>query len=253
MGPIPPAPPPRYILQVRPGPDLCTPLPSTRHTEVVYRDRGRERYISATLQHGPMQPTGQSCPPINCPPTSPTGQSCPSSCCLFSLPARSPKRPVPRHLPPLRIPLAPAPSHQGPPPANWRPSPSAHRAALPRPIAPVAQGGPRHHRRRPTPRGQWAGACIRWVVTWAPVGTEGLDRPPGSPCQCPTHPSNAPHPHHRPASIWARTVGPGSPLHRLTDHIWVIKRHATLSGARKCWWGTYLYGGGPCTAFLHTK
>ena len=182
MGPIPPAPPPRYISQVRPGPDLCTPLPSTRHTEVVYRDRGRERYISATLQHGPMQPTGQSCPPINCPPTSPTGQSCPSSCCLFSLPAI--------FLPssPLRTPLAPAPSHQGPPPANWRPSPSAHRAALPRPIAPVAQGGPRHHRRRPTPRGQWAGACIRWVVTWAPVGTEGMDRR-GHPAKGPCHQS----------------------------------------------------------------
>ena len=198
MGPIPPAPQPRYISQVRPGPDLCTPLPSTRHTEVVYRDRGRERYISATLQHGPMQPTGQSCPPVL--PAHPIRARPPRRLANLARraagfsrcppEARGPKRPVPRHLPPLplRIPLAPAPPHQGPPPANWRPSPSAHRAALPRPIAPVAQGGPRHHRRRPTPRGQWAGACIRWVVTWAPVGTEGLDRR-GHPAKGPCHQS----------------------------------------------------------------
>jgi hypothetical protein len=39
-------------------------------------------------------------------------------------------------------------------------------------------------------------------------------------------------------------------LHILTDHGWVIKRHATVNVSRKCWWGTFYYGGGPCTALL---
>ena len=150
MGPIPPAPQPRYISQVRPGPDLCTPLPSTRHTEVVYRDRGRERYISATLQHGPMQPTGQSCPPINCPPTSPTGQSCPSSCWLFSLPARGPKRPVPR---PTKAPRPP--TGVPPPPPTERPCPGPS-PRLPRAGRDTTAGGQRPGASGPAPAyGGW--------------------------------------------------------------------------------------------------
>ena len=245
-----------------PSPDLCTPLPSTRHTEVVYRDRGSSRDIY--LRRCSMGPCNQlvnrARPSHPCPPTSPTGQSCPSSCCLFSLPARSPKRPVPRHLPPLRIPPRPGPVPPRPP--------ARQLASLPlRPpsgLAPAHRPGCPGRAETPPPAANAPGPVGRRLCTVGGYLGTGRDReagPPGSPCQgplppvppCPTHPSNAPHPHHRPASIWARTVGPGSPLHRLTDHIWVIKRHATLSGARKCWWGTYLYGGGPCTAFLHTK
>ena len=189
MGPIPPAPQPRYISQVRPGPDLCTPLPSTRHTEVVDRDRGgREIYICdvAAWAHA----TNWSVVPAHQLPAHLANWPIVPVELLPFLAAR-PKPEAPRASPsssPSDPPRpGPAPPRR-PPPANWRPSPSAHRAALPRPIAPVAQGGPRHHRRRPTPRGQWAGACIRWVVTWAPVGTERLDRR-GHPAKGPCHQS----------------------------------------------------------------
>ena len=30
----------------------------------------------------------------------------------------------------------------------------------------------------------------------------------------------------------------------------MIKRHTTVNVSRKCWWGTFYYGGGPGTAFL---
>ena len=170
-----------------------------------------------------------------------------------------------------RCPPESSPSPSDPPrpgPAPPRAPPARQLASLPlRPpsgLAPAHRPGCPGRAETPPPAANAPGPVGRRLYTVGGYLGTGRDReagPPGSPCQgplppvppCPTHPSNAPHPHHRPASIWARTVGPGSPLHRLTDHIWVIKRHATLSGARKCWWGTYLYRGGPCTAFLHTK
>jgi len=261
MGPIPPAPQPRYISQVRPGPDLCTPLPSARHTEVVYRDRGgREIYICdvAAWAHA----TNWSIVPAHPLPAHFANWPIVPVELLPFLAAR-PKPEAPR--------ASPSSSPSDPPRPGPRPTkapPARQLASLPlRPpsgLAPAHRPGCPGRAETPPPAANAPGPVGRRLYTVGGYLGTGRDReagPPGSPCQgplppvppCPTHPSNAPHPHHRPASIWARTVGPGSPLHRLTDHIWVIKRHATLSGARKCWWGTYLYRGGPCTAFLHTK
>ena len=50
-----------------------------------------------------------------------------------------------------------------------------------------------------------------------------------------------------------RTIGPGSPLHRLTDPNWVIAIHATVNGARFVKWGDSYYGGGPCHPFFPYK
>lgn len=80
----------------------------------------------------------------------------------------TPSPSLPRRFPlPLRISFA-SPRHQVLPPANWRPSPSIHRAASPRPTQ-----GPRRHRRRPPSRSQWAGPCLRGVFTGTPVGPRG--------------------------------------------------------------------------------
>ena len=50
-----------------------------------------------------------------------------------------------------------------------------------------------------------------------------------------------------------RTIGPGSPLHRLTDPGWGIEIHATVNGAGFVKWGDFYYGRGPCHAFFPYK
>lgn len=50
-----------------------------------------------------------------------------------------------------------------------------------------------------------------------------------------------------------RTIGSGSPLHRLTDPGWGIEIHATVNGAGFVKWGDFYYGGGPCHAFFPYK
>jgi hypothetical protein len=61
------------------------------------------------------------------------------------------------------------------------------------------------------------------------------------------------HPRSRPTAFPSQAIRAGSLLHRLTDQSWGSKWHTTVKVARKCWWGTFYYGGGPRHAFLLTN
>jgi hypothetical protein len=61
------------------------------------------------------------------------------------------------------------------------------------------------------------------------------------------------YPRSRPAAFPSQAISAGSLLHRLTDQGWGSKWHTTVKVARKCWWGTFYYGGGPRHAFLLTN
>jgi hypothetical protein len=60
-------------------------------------------------------------------------------------------------------------------------------------------------------------------------------------------------PRSRPTAFPSQAIRAGSLLHRLTDLSWGSKWHTTVKVARKCWWGTFYYGGGPRHAFLLTN
>ena len=61
------------------------------------------------------------------------------------------------------------------------------------------------------------------------------------------------YPRRKPTAAASQAIRAGSLLHILTDQVWVVKWHKTVKVARKCWWGTFYYGGSPCHAFLLTK
>ena len=154
--------------------------------------------------------------------------------------------PSPR-LPPFHLPSVPPAAPPSPP-------------SLPTGASRPPPWGAKHrrHPRRPGARGPG---------TASSAGLRGNRRARGvllrgSPCQGPRRKiprrPGIPHPtqrsHYRGPSIpQPRTIGSGSLLHRLTDHIWGVKMQNAVQVARKCCGGHFLYGGGLCTTISPYK
>ncbi len=155
-------------------------------------------------------------------------------------PARGRPEASPRARHPLQLPLAPSPEGRTPPLRQLAPL-APHRG----PEAPPLGASPR----------DWGtGDRLRGVVAWAPRRRDCLPRE--SPCQGPHRKIPRRHgtlhatqrSHSRGPSIpQPRTVGPGSLLHILTDHIWGGGIQKAVKLARNCCGGQFLYEGGPCT------
>ncbi|KAJ5794225.1 hypothetical protein N7457_000824 [Penicillium paradoxum] len=125
--------------------------------------------------------------------------------------------------------------------ANWRPGPDG-----PPPTTAHRPGPGSSHRARAGLRGhRRAGGCL---ATGA--------HPPGPPLPAPRALGTV-HATPRTPTMGlharAQEVESRSPLHRLTDHIWVVKVHAAVNGARNWGGGNLNYGGGPCTTKIPYK
>ena len=154
-------------------------------------DRQTQRERDIYLRRCSMDPCNQL---VNrarpsCPPTSPTGQPCPFRAAAFSrCPPEARSAPCLAIFLPFGCPLPRPRPTQGAPPANWRPSPSAHRAAL----APAHRPGCPGRAETPPPAANAPGPVGRRLCTvggYLGTGrTEGLDRR-GHPAKGPGHQS----------------------------------------------------------------
>jgi hypothetical protein len=206
-------------------------------------------------------------------PSARTPANWPTGPVLSRLPASPVARAPARRLLALDSPVS-SPAVPPPPPTRQLASalPPQPPGLPPRPpsgVAPAPRQGPKRHPRWPPPRDRTNGAQpTAGALHERPGKPRGAGRG-GSPFQGPPPPTSpepsraslrsAPRPQGKgpqgkgPRPCDPGPEGPRSLLHILTDPIWVIKRHATVNGARKCWWGTFLYGGCPCTTILHSK
>ena len=144
-----------------------------------------------------------------------------------------------------------------PPAANWRPRPRRPSGLPPGPrLGPEPPSWTPTSRTRPpraTPWFRYTKMVAREVKTIADGGHPAK----GSPVRMSLTPQipdlRISYPRRKPTADASQAIRAGSLLHILTDHVWVVKWHKTVKVARKCWWGTFYYGGSPCHAFLLTK